>query len=577
MALSERVVRGAGVDLALVEAGAPEAPAVVLIHGYPDDKQLWMPVMERLADRFHVIAYDVRGAGGSGAPRNPLAYSFEHLAGDLAAVLDDVSPSAPVHLVGHDWGSLAGWEFTVMPRVQRRIASYTAIAGPAVGHVNHALMATLRTRGPLPVLAALRHSWYIIPLLTPGLPTLFWRGLLRGRAWEAILEYAERLPPDPPEYRRTRIRNGIKGSNLYRRNILLGRRRPPPRPSMPVQVITPTGDRYLPELYYASVPRFVASLRRRRVAGPHFAPRTQPELVSRWVGEMVEDVERGEFSAGPSLWRRGGGVEQLQGALALVTGAGSGIGRATAHALSRAGARLVLVDLDEAAARRVAEELGQAAALACDVADAQAMERLRDQVVADHGVPDVVVNNAGIAVAGPFLQTGDEDWRRLLDVNLMGVVNGCRLFGEAMVGRGAGGHIVNTASAAAFWPSKDLPAYAASKSAVLMLSECLRAELGPSGVGVTAICPGVVATNITSAARYVGRKSEEQERMRQLVTKLYARRNFTADRVAEDVISAIAEDRAVVPITPEAKLMRLLSRLSPGATRRLAGVDALPV
>jgi len=188
----------------------------------------------------------------------------------------------------------------------------------------------------------------------------------------------------------------------------------------------------------------------------------------------------------------------------------------------------------------------------------------------------VVVNNAGIAVAGSFLETGFDDWRRVLDVNVMGVVHGCRLFGAAMVARGAGGHIVNTASAAAFAPAKDLPAYAASKAAVLMMSECLRAELVPHGIGVTAVCPGLVATNITRTARYVGRDEDQQARAREQVTKLYERRNFTPDRVAAEIIRAIAQDIPVAVVTPEAKVMRALSRFAPRVLARLAALDTLP-
>jgi short-subunit dehydrogenase len=165
----------------------------------------------------------------------------------------------------------------------------------------------------------------------------------------------------------------------------------------------------------------------------------------------------------------------------------------------------------------------------------------------------------------------------VLDINLMGVVHGCRLFGRALIDRGAGGHIVNTASAAAFQPAKDLPAYAASKAAVLMLSECLRAELEPWNIGVTAVCPGIVATNITRTARYVGRSDADQSRLRDLITRTYQRRNFTPEQVAAEIVEAIAADASVAIVTPEAKVAHVLSRVAPWALRRLARVDALPV
>ena len=125
-------------------------------------------------------------------------------------------------------------------------------------------------------------------------------------------------------------------------------------------------------------------------------------------------------------------------------------------------------------------------------------------------------------------------------------------------------------------PSTALPAYCTTKAAVLMLSECLRAELAASGIGVTAVCPGFVATNITRATQYVGRPAADQERLREQVTRAYQRRNFTPEQVAEEIVAAIGADRAVAIVTPEAKLMRAISRLSPRLVRRLARVEGLP-
>jgi short-subunit dehydrogenase len=158
----------------------------------------------------------------------------------------------------------------------------------------------------------------------------------------------------------------------------------------------------------------------------------------------------------------------------------------------------------------------------------------------------------------------------------MGVVHGCRLFGRAMIDRGQGGQIVNTASAAAFAPAKDLSAYATTKAGVLMLSECLRAELHPHGIGVTAVCPGFIATNITRTTRYVGRGETDQQRLAERITRRYERRNFTPDRVADQIVEAIAANSPVAIITPEAKVMRALSRFAPDALRHLARLDVLP-
>lgn len=210
-----------------------------------------------------------------------------------------------------------------------------------------------------------------------------------------------------------------------------------------------------------------------------------------------------------------------------------------------------------------------------DVADVGAMEDFAKRVIADHGVPDIVVNNAGIGIAGNFLDTTAADWQRIVDINLLGVVHGCRLFGQAMVERREGGHIVNVASAAAFTPSRTLGAYAATKAAVLMLSECLRAELGGSGIGVSAICPGIINTPITTSTHYVGVSADEEATRRTKVAKQYGRRNYPPSKVAAAIVKAVRTNAAVVPVAPEAVGARLLSRLSPGAMRAFAKVDAL--
>jgi NAD(P)-dependent dehydrogenase (short-subunit alcohol dehydrogenase family)/pimeloyl-ACP methyl ester carboxylesterase len=575
---TKHTVASDGLTLAAVSAGDPTGPTIVFVHGYPDTKEVWYPLMEHLVSEFRVVAYDVRGAGASSAPRGPAAYGFDRLAADLDAVLEALAPGARVHLVGHDWGAIQGWEFATSERFDGRLASFTALAGPALGHVVAATREPLRRGRILAVLDRLRRSWYILPLLAPGGPTLAWRGLLSRDRWRQTLRLVERVPVDEDFPAPSVVADGLHGANLYRRNIPPRLLRPAAlaRARVPVQLIVPSGDRFISDSYYDAAERIAPGLRRRTVEGSHWAQRGRPRLVAHWVGEFAREVEAGPVRPG-RRWRRGGGVEQLDGRLALVTGAGSGIGRAAARALAGHGARILLVDRDESSLVEVGESITDSRTLVCDVADPEAMQRMALEVLDSEGTPDVVLNNAGIAIAGGFLYTEAEDWRRIVDVNLLGVATGCRLFGRAMVLRGEGGHIVNTASAAAFMPSRSLPAYAATKAAVLMLSESLRSELVPFGIGVTAACPGVVATNITRATRYVGRSEEDQARLADYVTRLYTRRNFTPERVAEEILKAIGEDRPVAVITPEAKLMRAISRVSPGLARRLAAYDALPV
>jgi NAD(P)-dependent dehydrogenase (short-subunit alcohol dehydrogenase family) len=273
-------------------------------------------------------------------------------------------------------------------------------------------------------------------------------------------------------------------------------------------------------------------------------------------------------------------VTNFEGNIVVVTGAGSGIGRSTALAFAEEGATVVATDIDGEAATRtaaLATLVGpEAHHRVVDVGDASAMEQLAKGVIHDLGVPDVVVNNAGLGLAGPMLDTAVEDWERLLHVNLWGVIHGCRLFGRAMVDRGEGGHIVNVASAAAFAPSRSLPAYSTSKAAVLMLSECLRAELADAGIGVSAICPGVVRTGIVAATRFVGVSDAEQDRRRRATDRLYRRRGLTPDKVASAIIDAVRHNRPVVPVGIEASWLRNQFRLAPALARRLARVDLTP-
>ncbi|WP_063774300.1 alpha/beta fold hydrolase [Streptacidiphilus rugosus] len=131
-AREHRVVTDDGVELAVVEAGDPTRPTLCFLHGYPDTREVWTPVMAALAATYHVVAYDTRGAGRSSAPEPGRAgYRLDRLEEDFLTVLDALAPYGPVHLVGHDWGSVQGWEFATSPRLQGGLASFTSVSGPA--------------------------------------------------------------------------------------------------------------------------------------------------------------------------------------------------------------------------------------------------------------------------------------------------------------------------------------------------------------------------------------------------------------------------------------------------------------
>ncbi len=577
----ERWVRTGGVELCVVELGERGRPTVLLVHGYPDSKEVWTEVAERLATRFHVVLYDVRGHGRSTAPQ-PLrgGFTLEKLTDDFLAVADAVSPDRPVHLVGHDWGSVQGWEFATVGRTEGRIASFTSMSGPSLDHFGHWIkkrMARPTPRAAAQLLGQGAKSWYVYMLHTPVLPELAWRGPL-GKRWPKMLQRVEKVPAG--SYPTASLpSDAAHGAWLYRDNVRPRLRRPrsDAYAHVPVQLITPTGDAFLSERLYDGLERWAPDLLRRTLPAKHWIPRTRPDQLASWITEFVtareEPAARAPEQKAPARY-----ADRFGGQLVLVTGAASGIGRATAFAFAEAGARVVAVDRDAEGAARTADMARlvgapEAWAECVDVSDEQAMEKLAAKVAAEYGIVDVLVNNAGIGLSGAFLDTTAEDWKKVLDVNLWGVIHGCRIFGKQMAERGQGGHIVNTASAAAYLPSRTLPAYSTSKAAVLMLSECLRAELASKSIGVSAICPGIVNTNITATSRFAGVDEAEEKRRQERSSRLYGLRNFPPEKVADAILRAVVRNEAVVPVTPESKGALWMSRFAPRTLRRIARLE----
>ncbi len=241
-------------------------------------------------------------------------------------------------------------------------------------------------------------------------------------------------------------------------------------------------------------------------------------------------------------------METLRDKIAVITGAASGIGRAVARALAARGAHIVAVDLDDDGIQAVVDELNghEAAVLPqrADVADPQAFEGIRSAALQRFGRVDIVVNNVGVLTNGLPVDIPVTEWQRILDINLMSVVRSNAAFLPLLLDQGSG-HVVNTASfAGLFTYSYDRLPYAATKAAIVQISEGLAIYLRPKNIGVTLLCPGPVLTNIAAAVPTFGggaplRTPGEQFGLLQ------------PEPVGELVADAILRNRFFVPTHPQ--------------------------
>ena len=581
----QQMLKSGDVDLAVYTWGeaAAHKPNVVLVHGYPDSASVWKATAELLAQRYFVIAYDVRGAGRSTCPDHTAAYDLEHLVNDLATVTDALSPNKKVHLVSHDWGSIQSWEAVTTERMGHRIASYTSISGPSLDHAGYWVLQRLKSGsiekyGQLARQAA--HSWYIGLFHLPVIAPTIWK-VSGEKMWRKVLEKVEGIKD--VEANPTQSSDGQLGVKLYRANVLNRVLSPNERrTNTPVQLLFPKGDNFMIPEIWDDLPQWVPNLWRREVNAGHWIQVSHPQLVADSASEFIDFIEGAEESKALKRARlhHYHCGKTFSNQLIVVTGAGSGFGRETALLFAEQGANVVAVDINLEAAERTAELARllnvDAHARKVDVSNAEQMEELANWVADEYGAPDIVVNNAGIGIAGSFFDTSLADWDKVLKVNLWGVIHGSRLFGQQMINEGKQGHIVNVASMAAYTPSKIVSAYATTKAAVRMLSDCLRAELADKNIHVSTICPGLSITNITQNTRFVGISDAEQADKRDKTTRLYQRRNLQPKEIAEAILDAVKNRSAEVPVGLESHASRLLSRFFPSISRRIARLDVAP-
>ena len=547
-----------GVHLAVHSYGEidPARPTIVAIHGYPDNHRVWDAVAEEFGERYpgryNFVAYDVRGAGESSRPAKRSGYAFRQLVSDIGAVTDSLGVGQ-VHLLAHDWGSIQAWAAVTDDSVMGKVASFTSISGPHLQYAGAFLRSGRTPRTLAQVVRQLVSSGYIAFFLCPGVPELAFRSRLGVKVVEAL----ERIGRSSIRSQRRKaprsITDYVNGLNLYRENMpapFLAPGPQLPKTTVAIQVLAPRRDIFVTPALQRFTGAIPTGSRVISIEGGHWVVTSRPEVVARLTGEWVDRNVAGaapaQSTASASVVR--GGPREVRGKLALVTGAGAGIGRSTAVELARHGARkVVIVDRDLGAANESADAVraacAEAAVYRADVSDESAMNDLAAQVFNEHGVVDILVNNAGIGMAGRFLETTAANWEDIMGVNVRGVISGSRAFGGT------------------------------TKAAVLAFSESLRADLADEGITVTAVCPGFVNTNIAKSTVYAGMSAEQQARAREKADAAYRRRNYTPEATAKAIVKAVRSGPAVLPIAAESRIGYAIRRISPSMIRLYARFD----
>ncbi len=263
-------------------------------------------------------------------------------------------------------------------------------------------------------------------------------------------------------------------------------------------------------------------------------------------------------------------MKPLKDRIVLITGAASGIGLECARSFAKRGARLVISDVNAEALEKARLDLtaGRARchAFACDVASEASVNALAAAVQKDIGAVDVLVNNAGVAFLGSFEETPLAQWRRILDINVLGIVHCVDAFLPSMRAAGGKRKIVNVASLAGFAPAPNMSAYAASKHAVVGLSEVLALELHDTDISVLIVCPGIINTPIVHVSGTAPGMTEAQIGKLQ---KYYDTDGCHPSVVAEDIVRAVESEAIVLPTGPMARVGYVLMRLSRRLARKL--------
>jgi pimeloyl-ACP methyl ester carboxylesterase len=255
-------------------------PALVLVHGYPDNQEVWELVIQKLIQDFYVLSYDVRGAGKSSIPKRIRDYRLEQLSLDLESVVNTVLENRPFHLAAHDWGSIQSWESVTEPKFRGRILSYSTISGPCLDHTAFWMRQQFKQNKPR-FFKQLTKSWYIavfqLPLLAPVIWTLF-----TPEKWDKVLQQLEQQKDLPLNSHIAS--DGKHGIGLYRANFIPRLTQPRQRFAVcPVQAIVLKRDNFVSPELIDEMPKWAENFQRVEIDANHWAILSQAELVAEYI------------------------------------------------------------------------------------------------------------------------------------------------------------------------------------------------------------------------------------------------------------------------------------------------------
>lgn len=288
---TQHFVQSGDISIAVYEWGKSNSQqeTIVLIHGYPDSAEVWNGLASILSHDFHVVTYDMRGTGESSVPSAKSQYTFNYLIDDLSQVIDSVSLNKPVHLLGHDWGALQGWEAVLDDRLQSKVKSYTALA-PSLDSVGMWFRDRFTSLHPLQHIKGIKQmlsSSYMAFFNVPVIPEMIWKTHL-AEQWAGIISSIEKKKiTTPPSHQ---LKNGINGLELYRQNLLKPLIFPRKRyTSVPIHLLMMTNDPFVPLGLFENQKQWIqAPIKISEIAASHWGILSCPEQIVPAIKNYIQ-------------------------------------------------------------------------------------------------------------------------------------------------------------------------------------------------------------------------------------------------------------------------------------------------